>query len=98
MATHTCPWLQLNGHPRRGDALDMLAAYSGNSRIGDLLARHAGQIDLLACGHTHHVVRETTLHGVRSLNIGADYGIFRAVIFDTRDRSVRWIGEPLAGA
>lgn len=94
VAIHTCPWRELNGHPIRGNEQDILSAYSGNSLVGKEMARRAKSIDLLVCGHTHMPVREQNLHGVRSLNIGADYGVFRSVIYDTITRSIRWIGEP----
>ncbi|MFQ3577665.1 MAG: hypothetical protein SNJ52_01465 [Verrucomicrobiia bacterium] len=93
-AVHTCPWRELNGHPLRGTALDILSAYSGNSRIGTEIAQRADYVDLVVCGHTHMPVKERNLHGIPSLNIGTDYGIFRGVIYDTEAKSVRWIGEP----
>ena len=34
IATHTCPWRELNGHPLRGGPSDILSAYSGNSLVG----------------------------------------------------------------
>jgi hypothetical protein len=80
-AVHTCPWAELNGHPLHGNELDILAAYSGNSLVGDALARRAAFIDLVICGHTHCPVRERELHGIpKVLNIGGDYGRFRGVI------------------
>jgi 3',5'-cyclic AMP phosphodiesterase CpdA len=93
--THTCPWLELNGHPLRGNVHDMLAAYSGNARVGRELATRAGHIALLVCGHTHMPVRERQVHGIRSLNVGADYGCFRGVIYDTASAALKWIGEPV---
>jgi len=39
-------------------------------------------------------VREQVLHGIWSLNVGADYGRFRGVVYDTGARSICWIGEP----
>lgn len=96
VATHTCPWRELIGHPRRGADLDMLAAYSGNARVGQVLEQFAELIELAVCGHTHHFVEETALRGIRCLNVGADYGIFRGITYDTTDRSIRWVGEPLS--
>jgi len=94
VVTHTCPWRELNAHPLRGGGEDLFTAYSGNSLVGDAIARRAEKIDLLVCGHTHMPVREQKLHGVRSLNVGTDYGIFRGVVYDTGEKTVRWIGEP----
>ena len=93
VAVHTCPWRELNGHPLRGDESDMLCAYSGNSRVGDEIRKRASSVEFLMCGHTHMPVAERHVHGVRCLNVGADYGRFRGVIYDTESRQIRWIGE-----
>lgn len=94
VVTHTCPWRKLNGHPRRSDAMDILSAYSGNSKIGRELGTRASWIDFHCCGHTHMPVAETSCEGIRCLNIGADYGVFRAVIYCTAIKSITWCGEP----
>jgi hypothetical protein len=94
VAVHTCPWRELNGHPLRGNEQDILSAYSGNSQVGKAMEKRNKHIDLLVCGHTHMPVREQVLHGIWSLNVGADYGRFRGVVYDTAARSIRWIGEP----
>jgi predicted phosphodiesterase len=95
VVTHTCPWRELNAHPLRGSAADLFQAYSGNSLVGEILSRQASAVDLLVCGHTHRPVRETEIHGIRSLNIGADYGIFRGIVYDTQTRTIQWIGETI---
>ncbi len=58
----------------RTDDLDALlwAAFGGNARVEDLLARHADRIAFAFCGHTHRE-RENTLGGIRGYNIGGDY-------------------------
>lgn len=94
LAIHTCPWRELNGHPLRRDASDMLSAYSGNSLIGKEILKRAASVEFLVCGHTHMLVPERRIHGVRCLNVGADYGRFRGVVYDTGTAKVRWIGEP----
>ena len=94
MATHTCPWAELNGHPRTGAESDILTAYSGNSLLGREIEKRAGSIESLMCGHTHMQVREQKIHGITCLNVGADYGVFRGVICEPATRSIRWIGEP----
>jgi hypothetical protein len=48
------------------------AAFSGNARVEDLLARHADRIAFAFCGHTHRE-REGSLGGIRGYNIGGDY-------------------------
>lgn len=94
LAVHTCPWRELNGHPLRRDATDMLSAYSGNSLIGDEIRKRAASVEFLMCGHTHKPVAEGRVHGVRCLNVGADYGRFRGVVYDTDTAGIRWVGEP----
>lgn len=94
LAVHTCPWRELNGHPLRRDASDMLSAYSGNSMIGDEICKRAASVEFLMCGHTHKTVAERRVHGVRCLNVGADYGRFRGVVYDTDTAEIRWVGEP----
>lgn len=94
VAMHTCPWRELNGHPLRNDERDILAAYSGNSLVGSELQRRAKWIDLVVCGHTHMPVLERTLHGIPALNIGADYGIFRGILYDSESRTIQWLGAP----
>lgn len=94
VVTHTCPWRELNGHPLRGNEQDILLAYSGNSLVGEVLEMESKRIEIAVCGHTHRPVREREIHGVRSLNIGADYGVFRGILYDTCTRRIEWIGEP----
>jgi predicted phosphodiesterase len=96
VAVHTCPWRELNGHPLRGDESDILSAYSGNSLVGKEIQNCAASIDFLMCGHTHMPVREISLHGIPCLNVGADYGRFRGVIYETGSKTIRWIGEPVS--
>ena len=95
VATHTCPWRELNGHPPRGNEFDILSAYSGNSLVGNELEKRAPSIEFLMCGHTHIPVLERKIHGIPCLNVGADYGVFRGVVYDTDTNRVRWIGEPI---
>lgn len=95
VATHTCPWSELHGHPLGRNELDILAAYSGNSLVGKVLESRAAAIELAMCGHTHVPVRPLKLHGVKSFNVGTEYGIFRGVIYNTKSRRIRWIGEPV---
>ena len=96
VASHTCPWRELNGHPLIGAETDILSAYSGNALLGHEIEKRAASVDFLMCGHTHMPVRERTLHGIPCLNVGADYGIFRGVIYETDSKLITWIGEPLA--
>ena len=96
VATHTCPWRELNGHPLSGTETDILSAYSGNSLLGREIEKRASSVDFLMCGHTHMPVRERTLHGIPCLNVGADYGIFRGVIYETDSKKITWVGEPIA--
>ena len=98
VAVHTCPWRELNGHPLRGNESDILAAYSGNSLLGKEIERRAGHVDFLVCGHTHVPVPEQELHSIRCLNVGADYGRFRGVIYDADTKLIRWVGEPVPDA
>ena len=96
VAVHTCPWAELNGHPLHGNEVDILPAYSGNSLVGNELERRAAAIEFLICGHTHAPVRKRAMHGIpQVMNVGGDYGYYRGVIYETADRSLRWVGEPL---
>jgi len=97
IATHTCPLRELNGHPLRGGASDILSAYSGNSLLGKEIENRAGHVDFLMCGHTHMPVREQNLNGIRCLNVGADYGRFRGVVYNTGNKIIKWTGEKLPG-
>jgi len=57
------------------------------------LERHAAQIDLVACGHTHVKVEERSIAGLPvCLNVGSDYGVMRGVIFDTQRKALDWVG------
>ena len=94
LATHTCPWRKLNGHPLSGDEGDILSAYSGNSLVGAEIKKRAAHVDFLVCGHTHKHVPARTLYGVKCLNMGGDYGLFRGVIYSTTDKSIKSVGEP----
>jgi len=98
VAVHTCPWRELNGHPLRGSEEDILSAYSGNSMVGREIETRAASIDFLMCGHTHMPVHEQVLHGIPCLNVGADYGRFRGVVYETDSRKIRWVGEPVPDA
>lgn len=98
VAVHTCPWRELNGHPLRRSEEDILSAYSGNSLLGKEIQERSASIDFLMCGHTHMPVRERLIHGILCLNVGADYGRFRGVIYDTDSLQLRWVGEPVPDA
>lgn len=91
MATHTCPWPELNGHPRSGTSSDLFTAYAGNSLVGKETEKRASHVEFLMCGHTHYRVEEQLLHGIPSLNIGADYGKFSGVIYDLKTRAIQWV-------
>ena len=95
VAVHTCPWRELNGHPLRGNEEDILSAYSGNSLLGTEIEKRSKSVEFLMCGHTHMPVHELILHGIPCLNVGADYGRFRGVIYDTDNKDIRWLGEPV---
>lgn len=95
VVTHTCPWRELNGHPLASGPLDILSAYSGNSKVGDTLAARADSVDFHCCGHTHMPVSERKLHGISTMNIGSDYGVFRAITYDTITKNTRRIGQPI---
>jgi len=91
VATHTCPWPQLNGHPKSGTYRDIFAGYSGNSLVGKEIEKRSTHVEFLMCGHTHYRVDQQLIHGIPSLNVGADYGIFRGVIYDLKTKRIRWI-------
>ena len=91
VATHTCPWPQLNGHPRSGTYNDIFTAYAGNSLVGKEIEKRAPQVEFLMCGHTHWRIEEQLLHGIPSLNVGADYGVFRGVLYDVKTKRIRWV-------
>ena len=91
MAVHTCPWAQLNGHPKSGTYTDIFTGYSGNSLVGKEIEKRAASVEFLICGHTHYRVKEQLIHGIPSHNVGADYGIFRGVVYDVKTKEIRWI-------
>ena len=64
--------------------------------IRNEVEKRAASIDFLMCGHTHMPVSERDICGIPCLNVGADYGIFRGVIYDTLAKSIRWVGEPVS--
>ncbi len=97
VAVHTCPWRQLNGHPLSGDERDILSAYSGNSLVGTELTRRMNHLALVVCGHTHMMVREKNVNGILSLNLGADYGEFCGIVYETDNCGIRWIGQLSGG-
>jgi 3',5'-cyclic AMP phosphodiesterase CpdA len=67
----------------RTDDLDALlwAAFGGNARVEDLLARRADRIAFAFCGHTHRE-RQGELGGIRGYNIGGDYHYKRLLWLD----------------
>ena len=91
VATHTCPWPQLNGHPRSGTSNDIFTAYAGNSLVGKEIEKRASHVEFLMCGHTHWRIEEQLIHGITSLNVGADYGKFSGIIYDVKTRGIRWV-------
>lgn len=94
MATHTCPWAKLNGHPRTGSYEDIFTGYSGNSLVGKEIEKRAENIEFLMCGHTHFPIKKRKIYGIPCLNVGADYGIFRGVLYDCEKKSIKWVGAP----
>ena len=71
--------------PREGPALglDQLLwdALSGNQKLEDLLARHAGRVPFVFSGHTHRAVA-ALLGPTQGFNIGGDYHFKRLLLLD----------------
>jgi predicted phosphohydrolase len=63
------------------------AALTGNSRVEELLSRHAERIPFAFCGHTHRR-RQGCLGPVRGYNIGGDYRFKRLLWLDWRAGTV----------
>jgi predicted phosphohydrolase len=84
VVTHHPPFRRVS-FPGTGriDHVDALlwAAFGGNARVEDLLARHAGRIAFAFCGHTHRE-REGTLGAIRGYNVGGDYHFKRLLWLD----------------
>lgn len=53
-------------------------AFAGNTRMEEILKRHADRIDYVFCGHTHRE-RENRLGHIRGFNIGSDYPFKRLI-------------------
>jgi predicted phosphohydrolase len=84
VVTHHPPFYGL-GFPREQppsgpDAL-LWDALCGNAAMEQLLLRHAEQIPLVFCGHTHRA-RDNHLDCIRGHNIGGDYQWKRLLIVD----------------
>ncbi|WP_020468431.1 metallophosphoesterase family protein [Zavarzinella formosa] len=62
------------------DAL-LWRAFSGNTRVEELLLRHADHIPAVWCGHTHWA-RQSQSGTMRGFNIGGDYHFKRLHLFD----------------
>lgn len=91
MVTHTVPFVELNARNINSHCDEYsLAAYSGNSLVGEMIKTRATRIDLLVCGHTHTKVSERAIHGVRSLNLGSSYGRVQSILYDTASRQICW--------
>lgn len=56
-------------------------AFSGNTRVEQLLTEHAERIPAVWCGHTHSA-RQTKIGSMRGFNIGGDYQFKRLQLFD----------------
>ena len=73
-------------------------AFSGNTALEGVLARHAGRIALAFSGHTHRA-RETTWQGIRGYNVGGDYHFKRLLEIDWPGGAVvaHQFGDPAGG-
>jgi 3',5'-cyclic AMP phosphodiesterase CpdA len=83
VVTHHPPFHGLT-FPRAGPpTVDGLLwdAFSGNTVLEAVLARHAPRIPFAFAGHTHRE-RVATFHGIRGYNIGGDYHFKRLLLLD----------------
>jgi Icc-related predicted phosphoesterase len=90
---HTPPFEVLLGvPPLTENPLDATAsvyaffrAYLGNRAMGDLLQEARDKVAAVVCGHTHRPAGPVYLNGTETvgINIGADYGVPRAVLYRT---------------
>jgi predicted phosphohydrolase len=62
------------------DAL-LWRAFSGNTRVEQLLMAHAERVPLVFCGHTH-AARECEVGPMRGINVGGDYHFKRMLRID----------------
>ena len=62
------------------DAL-LWRAFSGNTRVEELLTANAERIPLVFCGHTH-AARDCEVGPMRGFNVGGDYGWKRLLRID----------------
>lgn len=95
--THHPPFRALN-FPRinREDPDGLLwEAFSGNSRMEELLSQWQSRIPFAFCGHTHRA-RDGTLGSIRGHNIGGDYHFKRLLWLDwpTGTVTAETFGEP----
>ncbi len=82
--SHTVPSKELIGHPDSPEQ-DFLGAYSGSTRIGEVIKKYRGFLHL--CGHTH-AKAEGKIGKTRVINVGADYDLLRYAIIDTKTKQV----------
>ncbi len=89
--THHPPLQMLNPPGSTDPGLDELLwlAFSGNRALEVILQRHAEQLVLTLCGHTHFQ-REGIQAGVRGINIGSDYQTKQLLLFDLDRDHVTW--------
>lgn len=84
VVVHHPPFQGLNFPPKdEPPSIDRLLweAYSGNTALEQVLAKHAAQVPFAFCGHTHRA-RENTLAGIQGHNIGGDYHFKRLLTLD----------------
>lgn len=62
------------------DAL-LWRAFSGNTRVEELLTTHAARIPAVWCGHTH-TARQCQVGPMRGFNVGGDYHFKRLHVFE----------------
>jgi len=56
-------------------------AFSGNTRVEELLTARSAHIPLVFCGHTH-AARECRVGPLRGFNVGGDYPFKRLLWVD----------------
>ena len=92
VVTHPPPFRVLNYPlpPERGLDELMWEAFSGNTRLEELLQQRAARIPLAFCGHTHYA-RTGEWAGIRGHNVGGDYHFKRLLWLDWPSGAIRAI-------
>ncbi len=76
VASHTAPIIEMNAHQNKSNARsNFFNAFSGASRLGEIMFKAVGKNIIAFSGHTHLAAGPIIKNGIEFWNLGGGYGV-----------------------